>query len=112
MADYVKEILEKHNVTMEQLAQEIGATLDEVMLLQRKDMFEEKDVENWAYSEAWFPAESGRTRLPTLWDFTEDGKEVIKNKDKQTSMAEKFGLGKKADPQEDEEEEDFTEDMR
>jgi len=52
--------------------------MDEVELLMRGDVFESKDIENWTYSEAWFPAESGRTRVPTLFDFV-DGKEVIKN---------------------------------
>ena len=106
MSDYVKELTEKHGITLEYLAQEIGATMDEVMLLQRSDMFEHKDVQNWAYSEAWFPAESGRTRLPTLWDFAEGG-EVIKNKTKQAKMSEKFGLGTPApDPDEEEDDED------
>lgn len=106
MSDYVKELVEKHNITLEYLAGEIGATMDEVLLLMRSDMFEHKDVQNWAYSEAWFPAESGRTRLPTLWDFQEGG-EVIKNKERQTMMGEKFGFGatKAADP-DDEEDED------
>jgi len=92
MSEYVKELVQKHNMTLEHLAGEIGATIDEVQLLMRADMFEHKDVENWAYSEAWFPAESGRTRLPTLWDFADGGSEQIKNKERQTLMGEKFGL--------------------
>lgn len=108
MSDYVKELVEKHNITLEYLAGEIGATMDEVLLLMRSDMFEHKDVQNWAYSEAWFPAESGRTRLPTLWDFQEGGGEVIKNKERQTMMGEKFGFGttKAADPDEEEDEDE------
>lgn len=89
MSEYVREIVEKHGVPMDELAKDIGATFEEVQLLMKSDMFEHKDVENWAYSEAWFPAESGRTRLPTLFDFV-DGKEVIKNKARQTLMGEKF----------------------
>lgn len=83
MSEYVRELVEKHKVPIDKLATDIGATFDEVQLLMKSDIFEAKDVENWAYSEAWFPAESGRTRLPTLWDFADDGKEVIKNKEKQ-----------------------------
>lgn len=83
MADYVKEIVEKHKVPIDQLARDIGATFDEVQLLMESDIFAAKDVENWAYSEAWVPAESGRTKLPTLFDFV-DGKEVIENKEEQT----------------------------
>ena len=83
MADYVKEIVEKHKVPIDQLARDIGATLDEVQLLMQNDVFAAKEVENWTYSEAWVPAESGRTKLPSLFDFV-DGKEVITNKDAQT----------------------------
>lgn len=82
MSEYVRELVEKHKIPIDQLAVDIGATLDEVQLLMKSDVFEAKDVENWAYSEAWFPVESGRTRIPTLWDFV-DGKEVINNNKKQ-----------------------------
>jgi len=82
MSEYVRELVEKHKIPMDRLAVDIGATFDEVQLLMKSDVFEAKDVQNWAYSEAWFPAESGRTRLPTLWDFV-DGKEVIENNKKQ-----------------------------
>jgi hypothetical protein len=80
MADYVKEIVEKHKVPIDQLARDIGATLDEVQLLMQNDVFAAKDIENWTYSEAWVPAESGRTHMPTLFDMI-DGKEVIENKE-------------------------------
>lgn len=82
MSEYVRELVEKHKIPMDKLAVDIGATFDEIQLLMKSDVFEAKDVQNWAYSEAWFPAESGRTRLPTLWDFV-DGKEVIENNKKQ-----------------------------
>lgn len=84
MADYVKEIVQKHGIPIDQLARDIGATFEEVQLLMTSDIFEERDVQNWAYSEAWVPAESGRTRLPTLFDLV-DGKEVVKNKEEATS---------------------------
>lgn len=82
MSEYVRELVEKHKIPMDTLAVDIGATFDEVQLLMKSDVFEAKDVQNWAYSEAWFPVESGRTRIPTLWDFV-DGKEVINNNKKQ-----------------------------
>jgi ParB-like chromosome segregation protein Spo0J len=78
MSEYIKELLSVHRIPIDELAKDIGATMDEVELLMRGDVFESKDIENWTYSEAWFPAESGRTRVPTLFDFV-DGKEVIKN---------------------------------
>ena len=83
MADYVKEIVHKHGVPIDQLARDIGATFEEVQLLMTSDIFQEKDVQNWTYSEAWIPAESGRTRLPSLFDIV-DGKEVIENKQEAT----------------------------
>lgn len=108
MSEYVRELVEKHKYPMDELAQAIGATFEEVQLLMKSDVFEHKDIQNWAYSEAWFPAESGRTRLPTLWDFADDGKEVIKNKSKQAMMGEKFGFAttKQADPDEEEDEDE------
>lgn len=95
MSEYVRELVEKHKIPMDRLATDIGATFDEVQLLMKSDVFEAKDIQNWAYSEAWFPAESGRTRLPTLWDFV-DGKEVIDNKQKQADdSAEWFRIAQK-----------------
>lgn len=104
MSEYVREIVEKHGRPMDELAKDIGATFEEVQLLMKSDMFEHKDVENWAYSEAWFPAESGRTRLPTLFDFV-DGKEVIKNKSSQTLMSEKEFTN--LDPEEEDEDDEI-----
>ena len=78
MSEYIKELIQTHRIPIDDLARDIGATIDEVELLMRGDVFEAKDIENWTYSEAWFPAESGRTRVPTLFDFV-DGKEVIEN---------------------------------
>ena len=62
MSEYVRELVEKHGIPMDKLAVDIGATFDEIQLLMKSDMFEAKDVQNWAYSEAWFPAESGRNK--------------------------------------------------
>ena len=78
MSDYIKELIKTHRIPIDDLAKDIGATIEEVELLMKSDVFEHKNIENWTYSEAWFPAESGRTRLPTLFDFA-DGKEVINN---------------------------------
>lgn len=78
MSDYIKELIKTHKMPIDDLAKDIGATIEEVELLMKSDVFEHKNIENWTYSEAWFPAESGRTRLPTLFDFA-DGKEVIQN---------------------------------
>lgn len=89
MSEYVRELVEKHKIPIDKLAVDIGATFDEIQLLMKSDMFEHKDVQNWAYSEAWVPAESGRTHIPTLWDLV-DGKEVIQNTAKQGKDSDKW----------------------
>lgn len=99
MADYVKELVEKHKMPLEDIAEGIGATLDEVLLLMKSDVFEQKDVKNWAYSEAWFPAESKvASQNPSLFDYAVG--EVDRTKKSR----------KKKDP--DEEEDDEEEPLR
>lgn len=90
MSEYVRELVEKHKIPMDKLAVDIGATFDEIQLLMKSDVFEAKDVQNWAYSEAWFPSESGRTRLPTLWDFVDGNQEVISNNKKQAEDSDEW----------------------
>lgn len=80
MADYVKELVQKHGIPMDDLARDIGATMEEVQMLMQGDIFEAKGIAKWQYSKAWYPAESGRTKIPTLFDL-DGGKEVIKNKE-------------------------------
>jgi len=52
MSEYIKELIQTHRIPMDDLARDIGATIDEVQLLMRGDVFEAKDIENWTYSEA------------------------------------------------------------
>jgi hypothetical protein len=58
MSAIVRSLIEKHHYDRQQVAAEIGATLDEVDLLFQKDVFEKKDIQNWEYSKAWVPHES------------------------------------------------------
>ena len=85
MADYMKEIVQKHKVPIDDLAKDIGATMDEVQMLMQSDIYAARNIKDWQYSKAWYPAESGRTRLPTLFDMA-GGKEVIKNADEKKAI--------------------------
>jgi len=58
MARLVKELINDLGLPPEQVAQEIGATPDEVNLLLQEGVFKAKDTKNWKYSKAWYPAES------------------------------------------------------
>lgn len=57
MADMVKELMDQHGMLREELAQEIGATLDEIDLLHQEGVFTHKDIANYRYSKAWVPKE-------------------------------------------------------
>lgn len=46
----------------ERVAQSIGATVKEVDVLAQDGVFALKGIDKWAYSQAWYPAETG-TRL-------------------------------------------------
>jgi ParB-like chromosome segregation protein Spo0J len=55
MADIAKKLVRDFAMTREYIAQEIGASLDEVELLLTEDVFKRLDVENTPYSQAWQP---------------------------------------------------------
>ena len=57
MGELVKELVTKHNIEPQQIATEMGATMDEIELLMKKDVFEKKKIDSWAYSKAWIPVE-------------------------------------------------------
>lgn len=54
----VKELVDTHAITMDDIAQEIGATMQEVRLLYQDGVFTAKDIANYKYSKAWIPAET------------------------------------------------------
>ncbi|AIG81270.1 gp5 (plasmid) [Amycolatopsis japonica] len=60
MSEIVRELIEVHAMDPQQIATEMGATLDEVNLLAQDGVFAVKGIKNWAYSPAWYPAEDGR----------------------------------------------------
>lgn len=53
----VLDLLENHGWTVERLAKEIGASSHEVKTLAMDGLFVAKDIANWKYSNAWYPAE-------------------------------------------------------
>lgn len=56
MAGLVKSLVEKYDCTPQWIASQIGASIEEVYLLCGKDIFAAKNVENWQYSNAWYPS--------------------------------------------------------
>lgn len=59
MSEIVRELIEVHGLDPQQIATEMGATMDEVTLLAQDGVFAVKGIKDWAYSPAWYPAEGG-----------------------------------------------------
>lgn len=57
MHKLVGALLNDFGWSREQIAREIGAHINEVDLLLQDGVFKAKDIKNWAYSKAWYPAE-------------------------------------------------------
>lgn len=57
MHKLVLQLLMDYGWTREQVAKEIGATLDEVDILAKEGVFAAKNIAKWAYSQAWYPVE-------------------------------------------------------
>jgi hypothetical protein len=56
MADLVKALSEKHGMEEQEIAQEIGATVEEVRLLLAENIFKRRNIDKHSYSQAWIPA--------------------------------------------------------
>ena len=61
MSEIVRELIDVHNLSPEQIAVEIGATADEIALLRQEGVFKMKNISGWAYSKSWYPAEVKKT---------------------------------------------------
>lgn len=57
MHKLVLALLTQYGWSREQVAKEIGATLDEVDVLAKEGVFAVKNIAKWAYSQAWYPIE-------------------------------------------------------
>lgn len=55
MADIVKTLINELGLSYEDVMQGIGANRSEVELLMQESVFKKLDVENHAYSKAWYP---------------------------------------------------------
>lgn len=57
MSKVVRELIDVHHCDRQEIAAEIGATLDEIDLLYQEGVFTLRDIPNWKYSKAWVPGE-------------------------------------------------------
>ncbi len=55
MHELVADLVQHHELTVDQVAEGIGATVSEVETLLLEDVFEKKDVKNTNYSRGWRP---------------------------------------------------------
>ena len=60
MSSIVKDLIDKHHLDPDQIAQEIGATRDEIDLLYQDSIFKAKNLAEYKYSKAWEPREVKR----------------------------------------------------
>jgi ParB-like chromosome segregation protein Spo0J len=60
MSAIVRELIAEHAFDPQEIAREMGATLDEVELLAQDGVFAVKGIADWAYSPAWYPGENGK----------------------------------------------------
>lgn len=57
MSDIVRELIDVHHCDPQEVAIEIGATKDEIDLLYQEGVFKMKNIADYKYSRAWYPAE-------------------------------------------------------
>lgn len=60
MSEIVRELIDVHHVSPEQVATEIGATPDEIDLLRQDGVFKMKNIAGYVYSKAWYPKEQAK----------------------------------------------------
>ena len=58
MSDLVKSLTTEHGCSREEIAAGIGATLDEVDLLEQDSIFKARNLKDYRYSKAWVPEET------------------------------------------------------
>jgi ParB-like chromosome segregation protein Spo0J len=57
MSELVKALIDEHKCDPQEIAQNIGATLDEISLLYQDGVFAAKNIKDYRYSKAWYPKE-------------------------------------------------------
>lgn len=60
MAELVQQLIDQHACSREEVAQGIGAKLDDVDLLYQNSIFKARNLADAPYSKAWYPAEGKR----------------------------------------------------
>lgn len=55
MAEIVKALIDEHGLDAQEVADELGATRDEVQLLYQDGVFKMKNIKDYKYSKAWVP---------------------------------------------------------
>lgn len=60
MSHLVRELLDVHGLAPAALAQDLGATADEIELLRQEDVFKARGIPERPYSRAWVPREGKR----------------------------------------------------
>ncbi len=53
----VRELVDTHGLDLQELADEIGATVAEIELLYQRGVFDVKKIKDYRYSRAWIPVE-------------------------------------------------------
>lgn len=60
MSALVRELIDEHQLDPQEIADEMGATLDEVELLRQEGVFKHRNLDKAPFSRAWVPEEDGR----------------------------------------------------
>jgi len=57
MSEIVHQLIDKYKIDIQEIAQEIGATKDEIDLLYQDGVFKMKNIAKYKYKNAWYPHE-------------------------------------------------------
>jgi ParB-like chromosome segregation protein Spo0J len=57
MSEIVHQLIDEFKIDIQELAQEIGATKDEIDLLYQDGVFKMKNISKYKYKNAWYPHE-------------------------------------------------------
>lgn len=60
MSEIIHQLIDEHGCDKQEIAENIGATMEEIDLLYQDGVFKKKDIKNYKYSKAWYPAEVKR----------------------------------------------------
>ena len=72
MHTLVARLLGEHGWDRQRVARAIGATVQEVDVLAKEGVFAIKGIDKWAYSKAWYPAETGTRTQDDVPDVERD----------------------------------------